>query len=310
MSVSVREIIERLGEDLTGEAKDCQCNGCKEDKEAMELAISKLEKLFPPQLTEEEVEKVIEDFDNNFNDPDASPKEYRQRLASALIGKCGGKELEKAGVHICLKCGQPFLSIGVKLCQGHIIECEHIFEKNNTSINGDYVCSKCGKVEKQMQFKATPTFSGEVIDKTKSVGCNTCEYEERICITPCTYKKKPTEQKEYCECKECEPIYSGASGKQFCINCGNKPKPIPAEKKEEKRFGDICNNCGCEKILHNCPECGMKQPEPKPKDRIELGDTEKIVLQTNREYGNTDSIWDILEILAERIDNRHINKES
>ena len=57
-------------------------------------------------------------------------------------------------------------------------------------------------------------------------------------------------------------------------------------------------------------EDSLIKPEPKLKDRIELGDTEKIVLQTNREYGNTDSIWDILDILAERIDNRHINKES
>jgi hypothetical protein len=124
---------------------------------------------------------------------------------------------------------------------------------------------------------------------------------------------KSTEQKEYCEHTESN-TYNVLAGKKICAICH---KPIPAEKKEcecEIGYGKdgICQMCGKPDKTGNIGTygfCNIK-PEPKPKDRIELGDTEKIVLQTDREYGNTDSIWDILEILAERIDNHHINKES
>ncbi|MCK9370630.1 hypothetical protein M0R04_12030 [Candidatus Dojkabacteria bacterium] len=53
-----------------------------------------------------------------------------------------------------------------------------------------------------------------------------------------------------------EKIYT-----EKCFSFKLKALSTTLKPREEKRFGDICNNCGCEKILHNCPECGMKQPK-------------------------------------------------
>ncbi|MFA5724519.1 MAG: hypothetical protein WC979_09770 [Candidatus Pacearchaeota archaeon] len=44
-----------------------------------------------------------------------------------------------------------------KIPKNGLSECIHSFVQTagtNTSANGDYICSKCGKVEKQMQFKS------------------------------------------------------------------------------------------------------------------------------------------------------------
>jgi DNA-directed RNA polymerase subunit N (RpoN/RPB10) len=130
---------------------------------------------------------------------------------------------------------------------------------------------------------ATPTFSGEKEGTPKvSSKCDICG-KKKECkqsgkvwyYANCDFFQ-PTEQKEYCECKNPtsvnivkmeKPIWIK---KEFlgCFACG---KPIPAEKKE----------CGCKKpepYLNNdfyapvrCLNCGKAyiKPEPKPKDRIE-----------------------------------------
>ena len=125
---------------------------------------------------------------------------------------------------------------------------------------------------------ATPTFSG---GEKKS----TCEYGLDNCST-C----KPTEQKEYCECKEPKnKLYKKGYGKDnivttsWCMNegCG---KPIPAEKKEclpPDKDPKTCdyNMCGrcmraypndyeCQGTCNNYePEPEPPKPELKPKDR-------------------------------------------
>jgi hypothetical protein len=297
MSVSLREgIVEIL-------VSNDMCVSIADDKDGV---ADQILALFPPQLTEEDFPKKLthslapgSQFDTAFMN---GYNKAIDNCKASLIGKCGGglsEELEKAGVHICLKCGQPFLSIGVELCQGHIVECEHIFEKaNNTSLNGDYICSKCGIVGNRTDKRpitadklATPTFSGgekidgvdlenhwcrnETIRPYPQVLCSCCNprhYPKTNGIAPIIPRDKHTEQKEKKEpfvwCKCVEPIEPphGVIGNK-CRRCG---LPIPAEKKDYDCllciYHGVCMSEGSPK--GKCATYKAK-PEPKPKDRIE-----------------------------------------
>jgi len=58
------------------------------------------------------------------------------------------------GVHTCLVCNKPFLSIGIELCEGHTekeINCVHEWKASSTSNNGDLICVKCGLVKRNIQ---------------------------------------------------------------------------------------------------------------------------------------------------------------
>jgi hypothetical protein len=146
----------------------------------------------------------------------------------ALIGKCGGRSIEATADIIMnyLLHQSVFAGLSIETARIHSMALTHNL--------------------------ATPTFSGG--EKCKCG--NLLDTDMEIC--PDCVKKSmfPT---KYCNCMSTRHYNTGV-----CSKCGlpKEPEPIPAEKKEEKRFGDICLNCGCEKILHNCPECGMKQPEP------------------------------------------------
>jgi hypothetical protein len=45
VGIKVLTILQNLGEELTGESKDCECNGCAEDKKAIIKYSKKIEKL-------------------------------------------------------------------------------------------------------------------------------------------------------------------------------------------------------------------------------------------------------------------------
>jgi hypothetical protein len=219
MSVSLREKVAEIVNSVSISGFIAGRDNRPLQQEFIDNKIDELCSLFPPQLTEGEVEKILP---KKIDIIDHHEKYYKD-------------------CHRCIE----------------ILAINQTIDDCKSALIG-----KC----------ATPTFSGEKEKETKifDLDIKTIEivdwlklhHNHKLIISDCFIQcekckeifmyKIPTEQKEY-----------GGPG-----NSGNFG-PIPAEKKEEKRFGDICNNCGCEKILHNCPECGMKQPEPKPKDRIE-----------------------------------------
>ena len=87
MSVSLREaqVTKILGNLLQGD---------KYDRDNFNSCLASVLALFPPQLTEEEVEKIITKvlrWDNKFvgNSEIGTPREIIKKIASALIGKCG-----------------------------------------------------------------------------------------------------------------------------------------------------------------------------------------------------------------------------
>jgi hypothetical protein len=319
MSVSLREaqVTKILGNLLQGD---------KYDRDNFNSCLASILALFPPQLTEEEVEKILPKKDLFPKDhiqptcqcPECIAIENRNQAIddckTALIGKCGGTSKEER--EIIEWCRTQFNL--VKFCHDDcdVPDSEHdmfkLADEGSKKLH-DYLA----------QALATPTFSGKVIDKTKSVGCNTCEYEERICITPCTYKKKPTEQK-VCTCD----VYGNAISQDRCPIHG---KPIPVEKKEgtgmkitgrfwswievREDHHDLAEiEISCEDLakqlsntdVQDLVEFTIRQrgyqsqeyaSEPKPKDRIE--ELEEGVIYEAHEIANK---------LNELI--RHINKES
>jgi hypothetical protein len=221
--------------------------------------------------------------------------DYLAGRISALIGKCESKETTGSFTVNWKKEGVGFGQF-IFTQKGETL---HI---DNEYMGKEFIKGIMNEVIDNATLKnATPTFSGGENKKEKCL-CDTCQgYSDCWISFECKPDNriscsayKPTEQKE-CIC-----------GKTLNSNllCPIH-KPIPAEKKEEKRFGDICLNCGCEKILHNCPECGMKQPEPKPKDRIEELNTLTEKSGEGRFMrGNMNTIINKLNELI-----RHINKE-
>lgn len=206
MSVSLREKVAEIVNSVSISGFIAGRDNRPLQQEFIDNKIDELCSLFPPQLTEGEVEKILP---KKIDIIDHHEKYYKD-------------------CHRCIE----------------ILAINQTIDDCKSALIG-----KC----------AIPTFSG---------GEKKVDFEIQRLAGMAQYKPELNEQKEYCEhpykkyeqyCRIC---------KQEIPNWQDNLKPIPAEKKEEKRFGDICNNCGCEKILHNCPECGMKQPEPKPKDRI------------------------------------------
>ena len=186
--------------------------------------------LFPPQLTEEEVEKVLpkkKELGDCLNCKTNRQMGYqqicpecREKIAenkiiddckSALIGKCGNIVTNDKENRLTLR-GHVHKEVENWWVEIHLPESGMVFNVMKKDL-------------------ATPTFSGgrekrgEIIDKSKAVGCVKCIKEKMICLVGhCSFKPKPTEQKEYCKCPT--PIHEGDK----CMDCG---KPIPAEKKEE-----------------------------------------------------------------------------
>ena len=148
-----------------------------------------------------------------------------------------------------------------KTCEGKtLIE---IFEKEGCSGGAlgelyDIAHALAGKIDEPKSESPKCQHSGN------------CQFEN-------TVLPLPPEPKSECSCEPTlNPLGYGKFQERIrCYVCGGvitnglnlidkEGKPLP--EKEPKRFGDICENCGCEKSLHNCPECGMKQePEKEPR---------------------------------------------
>ena len=258
--------------------------------------------LFPPQLTEEEIVDIIHsNFSCGYDRNGCPDEDDMKRIAQALIGKCGGNPNEGLPEY-----AQKAVDLENKLCGILSAYC------GETGKSEGAVDTLLRLEDELMKYRrATPTFSGEVIDKTKSVGCNTCEYEERICITPCTYKKKPTEQKELDLTLE-EKVKVLMTIHDDIENLHQiKHKPIPAEKKEYIGGTISLNDL------------------PKPKDRIECcGICGGSLVEIRGRYPNEPQRKVCPTCCAERLDQikeisdrnygvaytekpiRHINKES
>jgi hypothetical protein len=121
---------------------------------------------------------------------------------------------------------------------------------------------------------ATPTFSGE---KEKETRVEEHEHNfiyiketERYVCDKCGLKLSPTEQKEYCTCKDTGHYYK--NGTITCNVCDkSQDKPIPAEKKEEETERILSKwekKLGIKPQEQFYPDSTHPLPEPKPKDRI------------------------------------------
>ena len=171
--------------------------------------LDKLENLFPPQLTEEEIANIIifelESGGWNLMSTYLNSGDVKH-LAQALIGKCGSKE----------QCGWTRES---EDSDTWATGCGEYFTINEGTPKDNQMkfCCYCGK-----EIIAAPTFSGEKDKNIESIAYKSPEQLLNMGFKP------PTEQKEYCECKE--PQSNKIADYIYCMVCR---KPIPAEKKHD-----------------------------------------------------------------------------
>ena len=196
--------------------------------------------LFPTQLTEEEVENIIIEASHKSEGKSlgVSLREAKA-IASALIGKCGGRsESDLKGLIITkLRAmeGSTFSQIAEELTQAIL---------------------------------ATPTFSGEkdISFNPFSMPVETTEQKEYVkhIIEEGSHEHVLRYDTNGVHCSEpnCEVNFKSS-------------KPIPAEKKECEQMVDPrhCGDDACP--FCNNPE--MYKPEPKPKERIEEDEFPSLV---------------------------------
>jgi hypothetical protein len=211
-------------------------NGDWSNRKRMECAKA-ISKLFPPQLTEEQIKETLKGIYDLRNLTGIE----RGQIASALIGKCGSNK-DKYGLHedgICYYCGKMTNNLSGNPSEWSIALC-HRDEPGKVKIHHTG-CVTTRLIENQ----ATPTFSGE----KKPPYCS--HFNQDGCTQNCFECDYSTEQKEYCECKEPRGQIKGSNPYQepdICLTCH---KPIPVEKKEYIGGTISLNDL------------------PKPKDRIE-----------------------------------------
>jgi Icc-related predicted phosphoesterase len=176
-------------------------------------------KLFPPQLTEEEVEKIISNAEGNLQGEKIGylcGTHYIKELAKTLIGKCGC--YPKSFCDICFTSSWAPVPKSTPNAQ-------KVKDKDEWVI-----CQLC-EAERKLR-EATPTFSGEKEGKdTKPI---------------------PAEKKE---CFHEWEFYSTSTGNTCpdliehsykCRKCGeykytsNQPEPKPKERIEELNWVGIC----------------------------------------------------------------------
>jgi len=216
-----------------------------------------------------EIEEVVKRLQPEDNCLRKTVRSSDLKIVLSLIGKCGGiSESDLKGLIITkLRAtqGYTFTQIAEELTQAIL---------------------------------ATPTFSGG--EKPTAI----YNHKEKLFLANGLNdikKLNPTEQKEYCSCKELKTV--GIDWKN-CFNCG---KPIPAEKKEEKVYTQHEMNEACRIRDLQIMELINKEPEPKPKDRIE-----ELVGTYGQSTYPEEKMWNKINELVRGYEKliRHINKES